>query len=147
MKLVVYSDGASRGNPGRAGIGIVVTDEKGDILKEHSEYVGIKTNNQAEYLAMIKALEIARELGAEEIELISDSQLLIRQLTGKYSTKNPTLKKLQRILKEKASKFKKVSYSHVKRDNPFIRIADRLANLALNQKPPAGFWTSSDQKY
>lgn len=131
MRVVVYADGASRGNPGRAGIGIVVTDEKGNILKEHSEYLGVRTNNQAEYLAMIRALEIAWEMGAEEVELISDSQLLVRQLTGEYRTKNPELKKLQRILRERASKFRRVSYSHVKRDNPFIRIADRLANLAL----------------
>jgi ribonuclease HI len=93
-KLVVHVDGGSRGNPGPAAIGVVVSDPGGEVLEELGERIGVATNNVAEYRALLRGLERARELGAREIEIVNDSELVARQLTGAYRVKHAAMKPL-----------------------------------------------------
>ncbi|MGZ4173931.1 MAG: ribonuclease HI family protein [Solirubrobacteraceae bacterium] len=93
-KLVVHVDGGSRGNPGPAAIGVVVSDPAGHVLAELGERIGAATNNVAEYRALLRGLEKARELGAREIEIVNDSELVARQLTGAYRVKHAAMKPL-----------------------------------------------------
>jgi ribonuclease HI len=94
LKLVVHVDGGARGNPGPAAIGIVVSKADGTVLDEIAERIGVATNNVAEYRAVVRGAQRARELGASEIELVGDSQLVARQLTGAYRVKHPGMKPL-----------------------------------------------------
>lgn len=130
-----WIDGASRGNPGPSGIGIVIQDERGKTLLEISEYIGENlTNNQAEYHALVRALETSRERGIDEVEIRSDSQLLVRQMNGRYRVDSENLKDLHRRASELESGFKGVTYKHVSRDKN--EAADRLANESINRKGP-----------
>jgi len=128
----VFSDGGARGNPGPAAIGVLVCNEKGEMLREHQETIGEATNNIAEYRALLKGLELARELGLEEIEYFLDSELVARQLSGQYRIKTPHLKELFLRAKESERNFRKVVYTHVPRTHEKIRWVDRLVNEALN---------------
>jgi len=130
MRLTIYTDGGARGNPGPAAIGVVIYDNK-EKIKEFKKCIGIATNNQAEYTAMIKAFELAKDLKAKELKVYSDSELLIRQVTGEYRVKNEKLKELFSKLKSLEKNFT-VSYEHVFRENPGIVNADRLVNEALD---------------
>ncbi|MCW4030837.1 MAG: ribonuclease HI family protein, partial [Candidatus Bathyarchaeota archaeon] len=94
-RIKIYTDGASRGNPGPSAIAFIVLDDKGRILKEHSECAGVGTNNEAEYKALISALRKAKEL-AEEIEIYSDSNLIVNQMNGHWRIKHPNMKPLWR---------------------------------------------------
>ena len=94
MKVVVHVDGGARGNPGPAAIGVVVSSPDGDVLEETSEPIGVATNNVAEYTALLRGLERARALGASEVEIVNDSELVARQLTGAYKVKHPSMKPL-----------------------------------------------------
>ena len=94
MKVVVNVDGGARGNPGPAAIGVVVSDPDGTVIDEIAERIGVATNNVAEYRAVIKGIERAQALGAGELELIGDSELVARQLTGAYKVKHPSMKPL-----------------------------------------------------
>ena len=94
MKLVVNVDGGARGNPGPAAIGVVVSNADGDVLQEIAERIGVATNNVAEYRALIRGIEAARALGADELEIIGDSELVARQLSGAYRVKHAALKPL-----------------------------------------------------
>jgi len=94
LKLVVNVDGGARGNPGPAAIGVVVSDLDGTVIDEFAEPIGVATNNVAEYRAVLKGIERAQGLGAAEIELIGDSELVARQLTGAYKVKHPSMKPL-----------------------------------------------------
>ena len=94
MKLIVYTDGGSRGNPGPSGCGVFITDAHGTPLERRHKFIGHATNNIAEYTAAMLGIKRAIELKAKEIELRADSQLLIEQLSGRYKIKNPELKKL-----------------------------------------------------
>jgi ribonuclease HI len=94
MKVVVHVDGGARGNPGPAAIGVVVSDGEGTVLDEVAETIGVATNNVAEYRALLKGVERAAALGADEIELVNDSELIARQLTGRYKVKHPAMKPL-----------------------------------------------------
>ena len=132
-KLCLYTDGGSRGNPGPAALGIVVADERGRIIEEYSEYLGRKTNNEAEYHAVIKALELAKRFSAREVIITLDSQLVVNQLKGKYKIKKKHLEKLVHRVREKEKGFYKVCYVHVRRENPYIQKADRLVNQKLNR--------------
>lgn len=128
--VVARIDGASRGNPGPAGIGVLVRDENKSILKEVSEYLGDGiTNNQAEYSALIRALEECKELEADEVNIISDSQLLVRQMKGQYKVNSENLRGLYNKALDLESEFRRVTYRHVTRNENTE--ADRLANLAL----------------
>jgi ribonuclease HI len=94
LKLILHVDGGARGNPGPAAIGVVVSDPQGNVLDEVAERIGHATNNVAEYRAVLRGLERARELGADEVELINDSELVARQLSGAYKVKHPAMKPL-----------------------------------------------------
>lgn len=127
--VIIYSDGASKGNPGDAGIGVVISDQRGKVIGEVSEYIGRATNNVAEYRALIRGLEEARRLGATAVRISTDSQLLARQIAGQYRVKSPALRPLHEILMRALSEFDEVSVSHVLRR--LNARADRLANDAV----------------
>lgn len=131
-KLLIYSDGASKGNPGDAGIGVVISDEEGSVLREVAEYIGQQTNNVAEYSALLRGLKEAADLGATQIAICTDSELMVRQLTGVYKVKAANLKPLfeQAVMILRA--FEKVSISHVLRE--FNKRADELANEGVKKK-------------
>ena len=115
-KVFSYSDGGARGNPGPAAIGILICDEKGGPLFEIGETIGDTTNNVAEYQAVIKALQTAESLGAQEVIHHMDSELVTRQLTGEYRLKAEHLRPLFLKVKELEKKFKKITYTHVPRE-------------------------------
>jgi ribonuclease HI len=94
VKLVVNVDGGARGNPGPAAIGVVVSDPDGNVVDELSEPIGPATNNVAEYRALLRGIEWARRLGADELEIVGDSELVARQVTGAYKVKHPAMKPL-----------------------------------------------------
>lgn len=130
MRLVVYADGASRGNPGPASIGASVQDETGHELATVSRTIGISTNNQAEYRAAIEGIRSARQLGATAIDLRMDSELVIRQLSGRYRVKNVGLQPLYATLVRELEETGPATIGHVTRD--LNRRADALANAALD---------------
>ncbi len=94
MRLIVNVDGGARGNPGPAAIGVVVSDADGNVLDELAEPIGVATNNVAEYRALLRGIEWARGLGADELEIVNDSELVARQLTGAYKVKHPSMRPL-----------------------------------------------------
>ena len=130
-KLIIYTDGGARGNPGLAGIGCVLYDENKNIIAEISEYIGKTTNNQAEYRAVIAAFKKAKELGAEELEFYLDSELVVKQLNREYKVKNKELALLFVQIYNKTLGFKKVVFKHVSRE--MNKEADRLANKAMDR--------------
>lgn len=129
-KLIIYTDGGARGNPGPAGIGAVIKDEDGNVLAEISEYIGETTNNQAEYRAVIAAIEKAKEFRPEELEFNLDSELVVKQLNREYKVKNKELAPLFVKIYNATLGFKKVIFQHVRRE--FNKEADRLANKAMD---------------
>jgi ribonuclease HI len=131
---MIFSDGGARGNPGPAAIGFIVLSDKGQVLMANSRYVGLRTNNQAEYEALITALESAVALHAEEVICHLDSELVVKQLTGEYSVKNSELKKLWRKVQELSRRFKKASFISVPRTNIQIQKADALVNETLDEE-------------
>ena len=131
MQVNIYTDGASRGNPGEAGIGIVIYDQDMKVLAEKSEYIGKTTNNVAEYKAAIVALKLAAALKASEVTLYADSQLLVRQLTGEYKVKSEGLIPLYLQVKKLSMQFKSFAPYHVPRTNN--KVADKLANKAIDE--------------
>ena len=134
LTLYVYTDGGCRGNPGPGAIGIVFFDENKNKIAEYKECIGECTNNQAEYRALIKALELATAHCRKEILCFLDSELVVRQLSGRYRIKKEELRRLFYILKDRERAFEKVVYNHVKRENKFIQYADKLVNDALEGK-------------
>jgi len=128
-RLIVYTDGASRGNPGPAAIGVVIRDEQGRVIAKISEAIGRTTNNRAEYFALISGLEEALILGAERVDLRMDSELIVRQLTGKYRVRNPALKPLFTEAFHLLKKFNSSSIQHIPREHN--RAADALCRQAL----------------
>jgi ribonuclease HI len=131
-KLIIYTDGGARGNPGPAAIGAVLTDEQGKVVAEISQCIGEATNNQAEYRAVIAALSKAKELGAGEMDFFLDSELVVKQLKREYKVKNEDLAPLFLQVHNLVVGFKKVSFQHVRREQNVE--ADRLVNLALDNK-------------
>ena len=129
--MIVACDGASRGNPGPAGIGVEITTEDGTVVDEIARGIGETTNNVAEYTAVIEGLELAAELGARTVELRSDSLLLINQLTGRYRVKAPHLLPLHRRARSVAAGFERISFEHVPREENVQ--ADRLANEGVDR--------------
>lgn len=136
QKLLIYTDGGARGNPGPAGIGAVLTNEAGKTLKEVSEYIGEQTNNFAEYQALIRALEEARKLfGADlrdmQVEVRMDSELVVRQLGGLYKVKEPTLKeKFAEVARMRMEDCPNIVFTHVLRGKNAH--ADELVNKAID---------------
>jgi ribonuclease HI len=128
---VAYADGASRGNPGPSAIGVVIFDAAGRQVHRESRRTGHGTNNEAEYRAAIAALEAALGLGATRLQLRMDSELVIRQLTGRYRVRNPRLAPLFNRILALRTRFDSVTFRNVPRDGN--RIADALANQALDR--------------
>jgi ribonuclease HI len=129
--LIAHSDGGARGNPGPAGYGVVIKDEAGRRVAQLSEYLGHQTNNFAEYQGLIAALEYALEHGPRALKLISDSELLVRQIKGIYKVKNATLQDLHGRAKELIAQLEWFSIGHALREHN--QDADRLANEAMDQ--------------
>jgi ribonuclease HI len=128
--LIVACDGAARGNPGPAGIGVQITTPDGAVVAEIARGIGEATNNVAEYTAAIEGLTLARELGARTVTVRSDSQLLVNQLTGRYRVKTPHLQPLHRRVRNLVASFDRVSFEHVGRE--LNGEADRLANEGVD---------------
>ena len=129
--LVAYSDGGARGNPGPSGYGVVIQDETGQKIASLSEYLGHQTNNVAEYQGLIAALEYAVKHGHRALKVVSDSELLVRQIKGIYKVKNATLQDLHARAKELIAKLEWFSIGHVLRGHN--QEADRLANAAMDK--------------
>jgi ribonuclease HI len=135
MKVVVHVDGGARGNPGPAAAGCVITAADGAPLGEHSKLLGRTTNNVAEYRALLLGLERARELGADEIEVIGDSELIAKQVLGQYKVKNETLRPLHGEATKALRAFKRWTIRTVPRAQNAE--ADALVNAALDQQRDA----------
>ena len=130
MKLTVNVDGGARGNPGPAGIGVVIRDADGMVIADAAETIGTATNNVAEYRALIRGIELAAQHGATELELRGDSELVVKQVRGEYRVKDPGLKPLHAEARRGLSAFASWSFSHVRRDDNAE--ADALVNQALD---------------
>lgn len=128
--MTFYIDGASRGNPGKAAIGVVILDSKGQVLDELKRYIGETTNNMAEYQALLEALTEGKRLGGKEIQVFSDSELMVRQLNGIYKVKDAKLLDLYKEAKLLISHFNDFKIEHITRDKNSR--ADALANEALD---------------
>ena len=131
-KLIIFTDGGARGNPGPAGIGAVLKNEKGETVAEISEHIGETTNNQAEYRAVIVAIEKAKKLGAAELEFFLDSELVVKQLNREYKVRDKELAPLFMKIYNTSMIFKKVTFKHVPRE---LNVeADKLVNSALDRE-------------
>src|SRR4051794_17098185 len=125
MTLTTYSDGGARGNPGPAAIGVVLCDPDGQVVQEASHTIGHRTNNQAEYEAMLLALQLARDRKATRLHCFADSELLVFQLRGIYRIKDVHLKALSEKVKSLAAGFESVIFKQVPREHPMIARADK----------------------
>ncbi len=130
MKLVVHVDGGARGNPGPAAIGVVVADAGGDLLEQLGEPIGVTTNNVAEYRALLRGLERARALGASEVEVVGDSELVAKQVNGQYKVKHAGLKPLHAEALRALAQFARWRVRTVPRAQNAA--ADALVNAALD---------------
>lgn len=126
--LILFIDGASKGNPGHAGIGIRI-ERDGELLTEHCEYIGQATNNAAEYRALIKGLELAARFRADRVTVFSDSELVVRQMNGCYKVKSNALWPLYQTAHKQSKTFAKFQIAHVRRDQNDK--ADQLANRGI----------------
>lgn len=132
MKYVVYSDGGSRGNPGKSAYAIVVT-QNGRVVHEHAEFLGVHTNNYAEYRGLIAGISKILELGGTEAEFVMDSQLVIRQMTGQYKVKSPDMRELHDDAVALSSMIPKVEFRNVRRSEEYIPRADALLNAEMDR--------------
>ena len=130
MRLLIYTDGAARGNPGPAGAGAILRDSDGNVLAEVAEPLGRATNNVAEWTAVLLALEEARRLGATHVDLRMDSQLVARQISGVYRVKHPDLKPIHAAVMDLLRMLDGYTVGHVPRE--LNRDADRLSNVAID---------------
>ncbi|MDD5339144.1 MAG: ribonuclease HI family protein [Dehalococcoidales bacterium] len=131
-KVVIYTDGAARGNPGPGAIGVVIKDEAGTIAAKISQRLGVTTNNQAEYQAIIAGLEKAVGLGAKSAEVKSDSELVVNQINGRYKIKNTGLRPLYQKVVQLTGQLESFSISYIPREQN--KAADDLANQALDKR-------------
>jgi ribonuclease HI len=133
MTILAYTDGASRGNPGESGVGVILKDEFGNVIKSHFGYIGQATNNIAEYTALAACLKLVKGIECDNLVVHSDSELMVRQLNGQYKVKDKGLKehflKIQKILTSSPFKF---AIKHVPRDENHE--ADQLANRGIDTK-------------
>jgi ribonuclease HI len=127
----IHIDGAARGNPGRAGVGVLILRPDGQVVERVHRSIGEATNNVAEYQALLLALERAQALGYAEIEVYSDSELLVRQLQGRYQVKHPALRELYAMAREHIGRFRRFGIEHVPREENAE--ADALANRAIDE--------------
>ena len=132
MKLTINTDGGARGNPGPAGIGVVIRDESGKVVEKFGKYLGDDfTNNQAEYQAVIDAMRAAKKIGGTILEFHMDSELCVRQLNHIYKVKEPQLQQLFLEVKNLQTAFEKVIFTHIPREEN--RAADKLVNEAIDK--------------
>jgi ribonuclease HI len=131
MRVIVHVDGGARGNPGPAAIGVVVSTPDGTVIDELAERIGVATNNVAEYNAVLRGLERARALGADEVEVVGDSELVVRQLRGSYRVKHPDMKRLHDQAMAALSGFTRWQARAVPRS--LNARADALVNAALDE--------------
>ena len=129
--LRAWVDGGARGNPGPAGFGAHIEDARGNVLREESGFLGVTTNNVAEYNGLLAALRAAVEIGAHTLEVFADSELMVRQMNGEYRVKSEGLKPLYVEAQELARKIPRFTIAHVRREDN--RSADRLANEAMDR--------------
>ena len=134
MKAKLFTDGGSRGNPGPAAYGFVLEAQDGTVLDARGEAIGVATNNVAEYSALIAGLERARLLGVTDVEVVSDSELLVKQMRGEYKVKNDALRQLSLEAARLGREIGKVAYTAVRREHN--ELADRLVNEALDAAGP-----------
>lgn len=134
MHLIIYTDGGARGNPGPAGAGVVIYQEKGDgeeLAEKFGKYLGEATNNQAEYTALLLAITRAREIGATSIDFMMDSELIVRQMNREYKVRDQDLAVLFMKVWNEAMHFKKVTFTHIPREKN--KEADKMVNAAIDQ--------------
>ncbi len=132
MTLTVYSDGGSRGNPGKSAFAVVVTRD-GQIIDEYTEFLGFHTNNYAEYRGLICAITKALRLKEDTVEFVMDSELVIKQMNGEYKVKSPDMKELHDDAKALSSMIPNVKFTHVRRNNPMVSRADFLLNQTMDR--------------
>ena len=132
MKLIIYTDGGARGNPGPAAIGVVIKDTAGKNLAAYGEYIGHETNNTAEYRAILSGLKRAHSLGATTVECYLDSKLVVEQLNRNWKVKEPHLQKLFVQCWNAAAEFKKATFKHIRREKN--KEADSFVNKALDSR-------------
>jgi probable phosphoglycerate mutase len=130
VKAKLFTDGGARGNPGPAAYGYVLESEDGAVLAAHGEAIGTATNNVAEYRALLAGLDKALELGVDDLEVVSDSELLVKQMRGEYKVKNAALRDLSLRAANLARELGSVSYTAVRREHN--ELADQLVNEALD---------------
>jgi ribonuclease HI len=129
-RLVVHVDGGSRGNPGPAAVGVVIAEPNGQVVHAVGETIGQATNNVAEYRALLRGVELARELGASELEIYGDSELVVKQVRGEYKVKDAGLRPLHAEVRAALSEVDAWTFEHVRRDDNAH--ADELVNQALD---------------
>jgi len=137
VKARLFTDGGARGNPGPAAYGFVLEADDGTVLAAEGEAIGVATNNVAEYRALIAGLERAGELAVDELEVVSDSELLVKQMTGEYRVKKESLQELNARAARLARAVPKVRYTAVRREHN--ELADRLVNEALDAAEQGGY--------
>lgn len=125
--LLLFTDGGSRGNPGPSATGVVIKDQSGKILAAYGEYLGIQTNNIAEYSALLSGLTKAKELGATLVDCILDSELIVKQMNGVYRVRNPELQKIFIKIYNLRQQFKKVTFRHI------LRAGNKEADAEVNK--------------
>lgn len=132
VHIHIYTDGASRKNPGPSAIGIIFLDEKGNFIAEHKECIGTTTNNRAEYIAIIRALELGTKYCRRKVSIFTDSELVVNRLNGIYAIKIKELRELCILVKDRERLYEEVIYQNVPRTNKHIEKADKLSNRALD---------------
>ena len=132
-QIRIFSDGASRGNPGPSAVAFIILSMDDRPLKRYSRFIGTGTNNQAEYKALIRALEAASDLTDGDIASYLDSELVVKQLNGDYKVRNLVLKRLWLQVKRIRERFRTVSFQHVPRTNTHIREVDKMVNKTLDE--------------
>lgn len=130
MKVTLFTDGGSRGNPGPSATGVVLKDESGTTIMSYGEYLGVQTNNVAEYSALLSGLTKAKTLGADEVDCILDSELIVKQMNGQYKVRHPNLQSLFVKIFNLRQQFKKVTFKHTLRGGN--KEADAEVNKTLD---------------
>ena len=131
MRARLYTDGGARGNPGPAAFAYVLEADDGTVLAAHGEAIGVATNNVAEYRGLVEGLRKAGELAVDEVEVVSDSELMVKQMRGEYRVKNDALRELSLEASRLARRVGRVTYTAVRREHN--ELADRLVNEALDR--------------
>lgn len=131
-RIRVYSDGAARGNPGPAGAGAVLVEATGRVVERLGKFLGVQTNNYAEYMGLLLGLKRAKELGVQEVEVFADSELMIRQLGGAYQVKSPSLRPLYEEVLGLLNEFQRIKLVHVPRE--MNAAADEMSNRAIDER-------------